>query len=375
METGDKQQLHDRAVHFAASIMDHDPKTLETSNTLGSGLTHLLIMVKFAGHPKVIVRVNALASDRARTKSAQEVRFLSLGLPFTPTFYGWRAHSQWFIEPALCLEYVEGTHLAASDISPGGIEELARQLSALHAVDPLRIAATPPSKATLSDQTDANALTTYAANLFHEQIIDKLDVLQRSGSDVARSIISLIERMQPLVHGLDEQSRENASTIHGDLNAMNILWRGNAPTLIDWEHVRAGDPAEDIAYLFTEGGFADAQFCSFWAAYESRDKQTLLDRVRSWKPLVLFLLAGWWTVRSVGATDQMSTPSQVSQRECLDLAAGRLAACVAELDASHCEPAFRNTIPEAAPEPLVLKQSEELCKDFRLLRLQRARRE
>ncbi len=42
------------------------------------------------------------------------------------------------------------------------------------------------------------------------------------------------------------------SRIHGDLSRGNLLWQGNELGLIDWEYSRVGDPAEDLAYLFSE---------------------------------------------------------------------------------------------------------------------------
>jgi thiamine kinase-like enzyme len=47
------------------------------------------------------------------------------------------------------------------------------------------------------------------------------------------------------------RTHNRLALLHGDVGAGNIIWRP-LPTLIDWEDWRIGDPAEEIAYIFTE---------------------------------------------------------------------------------------------------------------------------
>ena len=57
------------------------------------------------------------------------------------------------------------------------------------------------------------------------------------------------------------------SRLHGDLSRGNLLWHGEDLNLIDWEYSRVGDPAEEIAYLLTEGAAGLDLTASFLAAY------------------------------------------------------------------------------------------------------------
>lgn len=80
--------------------------------SLGSGQARLVLKVRLRRVPPVVVRVNTFASEHERAKAEREAHVLALQLPFAPRLYGWERHSPWFAEPALCLEFTEGQHLA-----------------------------------------------------------------------------------------------------------------------------------------------------------------------------------------------------------------------------------------------------------------------
>lgn len=83
--------------------------------------------------------------------------------------------------------------------------------------------------------------------------------------------------------------------IHGDLSSGNILWDGDAVHLIDWEFARDGDPAEDLAYLITEGKFSLETFVDIAEAYVAAGGEPwALARVSAWLPLVTLDAELWW---------------------------------------------------------------------------------
>lgn len=50
--------------------------------------------------------------------------------------------------------------------------------------------------------------------------------------------------------------------MHGDVSGPNIVW-SPAPVLIDWEFVRLGDPADEIASLFGQNALTASQRAAF----------------------------------------------------------------------------------------------------------------
>jgi aminoglycoside phosphotransferase (APT) family kinase protein len=110
------------------------------------------------------------------------------------------------------------------------------------------------------------------------------------------------ERVAPLLqhlaashHDGDGWEQRSFSLLHGDLSNGNILWDGDAVWLIDWEFARAGDPAEDLAYLVSEQPLDSQQTLELSSGYLAGGGQPgTLSRVATWLPLVAFDAALWW---------------------------------------------------------------------------------
>ena len=70
--------------------------------------------------------------------------------------------------------------------------------------------------------------------------------------------------------------------------------------LIDWEDVRLGDPAEDIAYSLSENVIGGELRAAFWRGYgdhTSLDLAAMQHRVELWWPLVILASGLWWLER------------------------------------------------------------------------------
>lgn len=78
--------------------------------------------------------------------------------------------------------------------------------------------------------------------------------------------------------------------LHGDLWGGNVLWHRGAPRLIDWEDARAGDPAEELAYLGEMDALPDRALGHVLAGYGA---PAMAERVGAWRALVA-LSAGLW---------------------------------------------------------------------------------
>jgi aminoglycoside phosphotransferase (APT) family kinase protein len=87
--------------------------------------------------------------------------------------------------------------------------------------------------------------------------------------------------------------------LHGDLVAANVLWPpAGGPVLVDWEFARAGDPAEDLAYLAELNGLPDAVL---GGVLEGHGTPGMAARVEGWRGLVAADAGGWYLAHGMEA--------------------------------------------------------------------------
>lgn len=83
--------------------------------------------------------------------------------------------------------------------------------------------------------------------------------------------------------------------LHGDLTLGNMVWNGDSVTLIDWEYARDGDPAEDLAYLFSEQPVSEGLITDFHHSYIMAGGDPNTTKRAAWySPLVALDSALWW---------------------------------------------------------------------------------
>lgn len=80
--------------------------------------------------------------------------------------------------------------------------------------------------------------------------------------------------------------------VHGDVWGGNILWRHGRPRLVDWEHHRVGDPAEDLAYA---AAMDDVPQPLMRALLDGYGAPRLAAAVRWWRPLLALDCAAWFS--------------------------------------------------------------------------------
>lgn len=105
--------------------------------------------------------------------------------------------------------------------------------------------------------------------------------------------------------------------IHGDLSAGNIIWNDARVALIDWEYARAGDPAEDLAYLLGEQPLPVPRVAELTRAYVAAGGEPrVVARMDAWQPLVLLDAALWWAdyLAALGANRSAGRAIEVEAR-------------------------------------------------------------
>ena len=155
------------------------------------------------------------------TVAAKEYRLLAalhrLGLPVPEPYLFADAATG----PYVVMDWVDGSTELADDDLPRALDQMARFLAELHAVD-ARSLALPEV----------------------EPIEDPLVAIRSClpSTDVGREVASR------LALGDVEQRRNRPVVLHGDYWPGNVLWRdGRLVAVIDWEDACLGDPLADLA--------------------------------------------------------------------------------------------------------------------------------
>ncbi|WP_016698317.1 phosphotransferase family protein [Actinoalloteichus spitiensis] len=287
-------EVTSRAVAFAAHALAVPPST-GTARRLPGGERHLLVRVDWSSGPgPVVVRVASRAGERERVKAAREAAVLASGrVPNAPRLHARDLDGRWFGAPALCVDLLPGRPTRLAALSETRATALGRVVADVHATDPevLRAVAPEPTFAEYAARTWADSVEAKLASAGRAPGAGPRELV--SGGDTFARVRSLV-----LERAVEADRAGRPGVVHGDLSAGNLVWSDDDPSLVDWEDVRVGDPAEDVAYLFGESSVAPAARSAFWRGYASRSSREVVEAVRAragvWEPVVLLASAVWW---------------------------------------------------------------------------------
>ncbi len=280
----------------------------------------------------VAVRVNLISSERDRLKSRREayvLKFLDGNL--APRLYDFDESGSWFPEPVTCVSYVEGEPKDLNQLSANYIEELGRALARIHSVD-TRALYLPqgvyPNAASAKEYLVEHLKSSINSKIPQPDVELPAGVSEKFWLAYSKVCIAAINGLKDELFSSDER----LSLVHGDVVGLNVIWRDQKPVLIDWEDTRLAEPAEEIAYTFTENKLDAGRRNAFWEGYSSqaeKDIGELKARVAVWEPVTAFGSAIWWLDRYVrrlrveaGGPDDGSAPK--SQEYYLNNAVERL---------------------------------------------------
>ena len=179
--------------------------------------------------------------------------------------------------PFLVIEWVDGsTELAATEV-PGALDQMARFLVDLHAVDPRALPL--PALDPIEDPRTA------AVRYLPSTVAGR-----RAGERLAAPAPDVLPNRHVL--------------LHGDYWPGNVIWRdGRLVAVIDWEDVRLGDPLADLATARVEllCRYDDDAMERFTARYLALHRDVAgplhLDALPLWELYVsaaaLATMAGW----------------------------------------------------------------------------------
>ncbi len=267
-----------------------------------AGLRHYVLRIDgpFESLP-LIVRVNAISSEYERAKTNREYRALStLDGRHAPVLYDFDDSGQLFSEPGLCLAFVDGEIFEVRDLPTEALRAFGRGIADLHGT-----ALDPGTREVLrtGEYRDYAGHFSQVANWIFSTMRE-IEADHGSEQLVAEFSKAVGQARMAVPSSIEHpafQADEALGLLHGDLVSANVVWQSvDRFKLIDWEDVRLGDPAEDIAYSFSENMIGDELRAAFWRGYgdhTSLDLGALQHRAELWRPLVIFSSGLWWLER------------------------------------------------------------------------------
>lgn len=263
----------------------------------GTGENHVVYKVSYVdsgGAPRAVV-IRVATSHRARDHAAAEREATAMRMAqgfAAPVLQDFRAESEWFDAPVMCLDFVDGEQRAPRDVQD--FERLGSVVAPIHALPVSDVPGWLPAVPTLTGYLQAR--------------VDKIDQrmpwvrepLPMTIQDRIRRARMLVDDVVSAALAGDAFGGEQALVLlHGDVAGGNIIWAPD-PVLIDWEYARLGDPADECAYIFVQHDVTEEQRTAFWRGYgEGCDSGASLERVvsraRRWEPITILGSAMFWT--------------------------------------------------------------------------------
>jgi aminoglycoside phosphotransferase (APT) family kinase protein len=242
---------------------------------------------------QVVVRVGS-TGVAARLRAEREARVLRrVGGVAGPKLYDFRAEACGVDRPVMCLEFVHGHHADLNEVDLDGLEYLGRLVRWLHV----------QSVDDFGDWVPGGmGFSAYVQERWQDHVVARLGAIRdplpnllqkrlRAAVDVAADAVEELKRLAAVA------ADDRLVLLHGDISGANLLWAPE-PVLIDWEYARLGDPADEVAYVFTQNALTDFQQNAFWRGYSKPRPPTkasdVIERVRHWKPITLVGSILWW---------------------------------------------------------------------------------
>ena len=245
------------------------------------------------GNPnEVLVRLGPQGAAGRLRAEREAVVLQKVGGVAGPRLYDFVADDPSFGRPVMCLEFLQGDQLDLFQVGPEDLERLGRLVQWLHAQPVDDLEGWAPADGSLSAYVQARWRDHLASRL--AAIRDPLPFpLQERLTAAVAVVAGAVEGLERLSSPVGDQ----LVLLHADISGANLFWVPG-PVLIDWEYARLGDPADEVAYLFTQSALDESQQAAFWRGYSQGlpDDQvrSIARRVRYWKPITLVGSVLWW---------------------------------------------------------------------------------
>jgi aminoglycoside phosphotransferase (APT) family kinase protein len=241
---------------------------------------------------EVLVRLGPRGAAGRLRAEREALALEKVGGVAGPRLYDFRADDSDLGRPVMCLEFLRGDQPDLSEVGPEELDRLGRLVQWLHAQPVDELGDWAPTDVGLSAYVRERWRDHLASRL--AAIRDPLPLaLQKRVRAAVAAAAGAVEELERLPSPAGDQ----LVLLHADISGGNLVWVPE-PRLIDWEYARLGDPADEIAYLFTQNALDESQQDAFWRGYSQGLPD---DRVRSiarrshyWEPITLVGSVLWW---------------------------------------------------------------------------------
>ncbi len=241
-----QEQLKKYLESLDSGIFGVDRVSVISIKRLGGGLHNVNYLVELDGLPprKLVVRFHpknnpgedktAIEASNMRLLDGLRVpRIIFVGVP---EFLG---------STVMCMEFIEGTSADFRTLSDEKIRMLARATAEVHSIKRDMFSRAPSAPA-----SEHGTYADYLSTMIKSTITDRLtkvrvEIYQDSQALIARGLEKCNDYL-----AREEFTGSRFSLLHTDLGEGNVIWSSGEPTIIDWEEITFGDPADEVAYIF-----------------------------------------------------------------------------------------------------------------------------
>ena len=283
---------------YAAQVLrlNADQAASLSVDRLRGGERHQLLKISGPGGECYVVRISHTDDQHEREKARREAMVLShLEDGLAPRLYHYDESSTFFNRPTMLLAFLRGVHFDLAAANDEMLSSLGRTVGRLHDLKADRFIA--------AFGFNARTPAEYLIERFKGDIGRRIQ-WDRLPGELATRFWKGYRKVAEVT--LDSVTQEQwltpgpFSLLHGDMGVENMVWSESTVRLLDWEDVRLGDAAEEVAYIFAENALSNGGRVAFWNGYaDARGAGTdsIAGRVTVWEPIVLFGSAMWWLDR------------------------------------------------------------------------------
>jgi aminoglycoside phosphotransferase (APT) family kinase protein len=292
---------HSIRSYVAEAVGDCSVDRIPTVSRFETGERHAVYRVSYldlAGETKdLVVRVSISGTASAYAQAEREATVLAKVQGHAgPLLYDFCPQSAWFDAPVMCMQLIPGPQTEVRTAAVGDLERLGSVVGWLHGLPTDDLADWLPERLSFLACLESH---------LEMAVLGRLPLLRdplpaRVQDRLKRAALLVKERVEEAREIESFSSDERLVLLHGDIADGNVIW-GPEPVLIDWEYARLGDPADEVAYVFTQNDLSPTQREAFWRGYrDSTDPPGVEDvaaRVGLWEPATLLGSVMWWIER------------------------------------------------------------------------------
>jgi aminoglycoside phosphotransferase (APT) family kinase protein len=236
-----------------------------TLSPLSNGYQNVNFMFELNEHPdkKYVIRFHP-DNQQGRDKTATEAQNMQLLHEASIPKILFIDKPDFINSSIMIMEFIDGESKDFNSLTLQQMKLLAKTIARVHTITNTHYSQTMGGPATQSgnyaDYLRAMieySIQRYLAPLKQTTYQECSQLVQQAQSRIA---VEMSKAARPFAGSL-------FSLLHTDIGAGNVLWAGQVVTLIDWEEITFGDPADEVSYIFMVNNLTSAHQDEFLSSY------------------------------------------------------------------------------------------------------------